>query len=240
MRRLLTLVLLVSAVPLLADSHRVLEVQFHSRIPATILSSQSMLEENRDYTDQELQLAMARLRRLPFVYAARYVIEGSTLVVDVAGETRVFYDVDTLGQSIASGGGGAAVIAEVGGRYETPWGGVVGGAVGRSADTGLARSAWTANYSQYGLAGTPFYATLALTRGMEQHNVTPRVEVGYALTLRQTIAASFARDWLSRGDPDAVAPPRGQAVFQRHGLRTAALRWRWDTTNDPLFADRGL
>src|SRR5438132_6515722 len=59
MRRLIALVLLWAA-PLLAQSqHQVFKIQFQSRLPATILLSQSMLTENRSYTDEELQLAMA-------------------------------------------------------------------------------------------------------------------------------------------------------------------------------------
>ncbi|MGL1102799.1 hypothetical protein ACSTLM_01140, partial [Vibrio parahaemolyticus] len=86
------------SLPLLAQDarHQVFKIDFRSRIPRSILLSQSGLSEDRTYTEEELQVALARLRRLPFVYSASYTIEASTVVFDVAEERRVFYDVGLM------------------------------------------------------------------------------------------------------------------------------------------------
>ena len=62
MKRLLAALLLCTALPVAAETrHQIGKIQFQSRVPTNILLSQSALAEDRTYTDQDLDVAMARL-----------------------------------------------------------------------------------------------------------------------------------------------------------------------------------
>src|SRR5205809_930310 len=137
MKRMFTLMMILIATPIFAQSprHQVFQIIYHSRIPVSILRSQSMLAEDHTYTDQDLQLAMARLRRLPFVYSVNYALEGSTLAIDVADENRVFWSFDSNLMGGRGLPGFSFLETGVGGRYDLGWGGVAEGTLGAVVET---------------------------------------------------------------------------------------------------------
>jgi hypothetical protein len=240
MRRLLfALVLFVIALPLIAqERHQVFKIEFRSRIPASILRSQSALSEDRTYTDEELQLALARLRRLPFVYNASYTIEGSTIIIEVVDEYHVYYQLDSLGQfTSGSEGGHGHVSAELGGRLYAPWGGVAQASYGLQSESGGRGNTYTAEYAQYGLAGSRLFVILQANKPSQSGSSTqPAFQIGYPLTLRQTI---YARGFKSKFHDFENVGTSG-SFSNADEEKTVAVGWRWDTTNDPFFATRGL
>ena len=240
MRRLLALIaVLLFVVPLAAQTrHQIFKIEFRSRIPSNILLTQSALTADRTYTDEELQLALARLRRLPFVYAASYTMEGSTIIIEVIDEYRLFYHLDTLGQIVSSGGGGGGHVgADIGGRLYAPWGGVGRLSYGIQSESGGRGNEFTAEYAQYGLAGSRLFAILAVSKPTKSGSSThPSGMIGYPLTLRQTV---YVRGFKTKfSDFEAAGTSGGFSSSDEE--ENVAAGWRWDTTNDPLFATRGL
>lgn len=239
MRRLLTIFLLLAAFPIAAETvrHQISKIEFRSRIPASVLLTQSALAENQTYTDDELDIAMARLRRLPFVFSAVYTVNGSTLVVDVADEYRIFAHVDSLLQGINSTTSGYGVMNNsAGARYALPWGGVVEGAYALEATNDSNQKGWSASYQQYGLGGTRLFADFGVVRNGSEATTSPHLTIGYPLTLRQTVAVTASRSGNTIDERFGVA---GHYVNSTK-FKTVEAQWFWDTTNDPLFATRGL
>lgn len=237
MRRLITAIVLLTAIPLIAQTrHQISKIEFHSRVPANILLTQSALTEDRTYSDEEIELALSRLRRLPFVYSAVYAIDGSTLVIDVADEYRAFVHFDSVLQGLNSTTAGYGYVSgDVGGRYELKWGGVAEASFGVLGEQHLSQTAWNAAYRQYGLGGTRAFAMLGASGGGAGEITSPRLLIGYPLTLRQTVAITASREGYSEG---------GQFGTAGHYTATTRLKnleaqWQWDTTNDPLFGTHG-
>jgi hypothetical protein len=229
------LLLALAAVPV--DAREISKIEFRSRIPANILLTQSALTENRSYSDTELELAVARLRRLPFVYSASYSVDGTTLVIDVADQFRVFFFLDSFLQGNRNIGGNGFINTDVGGRYYLPWGGMIRGSVGLISDTNLNGSSWNIDYSQYGILGTRLFAIVGLSASTASEGTNPRVMVGYPLTLRQTLTARAERSRFANTETFSA----GLSQFLTSGNRSnSAIGWMSDTRNDPLFATRGL
>jgi hypothetical protein len=237
MRRWLFIVLL--ALPLAAQTrHQIFKIEFRSRIPASILLSQSGLSQDHTYTDDELEIGASRLRRLPFVYSVSYKIDGSTLVFEVSDEHRVFFGIDTLVQVTGGnlGGGGGFLNAALGGRYYLPWGGLVQGTYGLESASSENHNTWTARYAQYGIAGSRLFVILEAADSLSGNSgILPRFQVGYPITLRQTITFSGFRTKSSTSERNGLA-----GVFETSmDVGSEMFAWRWDTTNDPLFATKG-
>lgn len=237
MRRFIAiLVLLVATIPLVAQTqHQIRKIEFRSRIPTSMLLTQSALSENRTYTDADLDVAMARLRRLPFIYSAGYAIEGTTLVIEVLDEHYGFFHLDTLAQQSDGGLGSdnGFASAELGGRYYAPWGGAGEATYGASSVIGS--SAYSFQYSQYGIAGSRLFFVVSAARP-RSGGTQPTYMIGYPITLRQTITFTGSRTTNS----DREVSGRDNLFTSKSVDREMELAWQWDTTNDPLFATRGL
>src|SRR5438552_14863855 len=165
-RTLIVTLLCVLAAPLFAASHEITRIDFRSRVPAAILRSQSALAENRSYTDEELEVAAARLRRLPFVFDVHYAIEGTTLVIDVLDEHRFFYGINVQGETSGHQTNQSTLNTGIGGRMYVPSGGVFEGGAGDIAGSNETVGSVSAQYSQYGIAGTRAFATPSLRRSV--------------------------------------------------------------------------
>lgn len=233
MHRLAILVLVLVALPLAAQTHHIDDIEFRSRIPEKILLTQSTLTENRSYTDREIELAVARLRRLPFVYSVSSSIEGSTLIIEVIDEYRgfLFFDAFLEGRSDTGGGSGFA-SAEAGGRYYLPWAGVIKGSLGLFSESDSGGGIWTAEYSQYGVGPTRLFATAGVRRSGSVNEPQPYALIGYPLTLRQTVFA--------RGARTEVSETEGVGFRRDASTSDLGIGWQWDTTDDPLFTTRGV
>ena len=244
MNRRLTFILylLLFALPLAAQAtrHRVGRIDVRGNVPASIVVSQSAVVEGRSYTDRDLDVAIARLRRLPFVYDARYSFEGETLVIEIDSMSRFFADVDALSESFENDHVGHANIGG-GGRMFLGSGGVLQGQVReivvKSNDAALA----DLEYSHYGIGGTRLFATAGASYELMQdegseNDPTLRLLVGYPLTIRQTLSLSAADEGFrsQRNIPILARDIGGSSDRQ-----LLNLRWTYDTTDDPYFALTG-
>jgi hypothetical protein len=242
MKRIAVVILLgIIAVPLLAQArHQVARIDFRSRIPAKILKTQSALAEDRSYTDAELELAMSRLRRLPFVYAAHYTLDGNTLVIDVADEYHFFYDFDVYGQS-STRNNPSSLDTGIGGRMYFQPGGVFQGSVGGvAAGSEQSLASVNAQYSHYGIAGTRAFASIAVTRALGgvfgDSDIEPHLILGYPLSLSQTVSLVASHHGFHDSQSfAAISRPLRISIVSN----TFELHWIYDTTNDPLFMTRG-
>jgi outer membrane protein assembly factor BamA len=241
MKRIALITLLwLAALPLLAADHQIAKIDFRSRLPESILRSQSTLTEGRAYSDRDLELAVSRLRRLPFVYDARYRIDGTTLIIEVADEHHFFYDFDVLGQTLQIQLNQSSLDTGIGGRLYIRPGGILDGAVGST--TGRPGSNGSANlqYSQYGIAGTRAFVSLSLSRALGgvfgNSGIQPRLTIGYPLSLTQTVSfAAWQTGYRDTQSFAAISRPLRTSVVD-HNFE---IRWTYDTTSDPLFATRG-
>lgn len=242
-RRLIFFIAFLIAVPLMAQTrHLVSRIQVTGDVSEKIVRSQSALAEGRSYGTADLEAAMARLRRLPFVFDARYTIDGETLVIDIDGMRRLFAEAGAFGvgfehdqSASATLGGGGRLFLGGNGVAEARASHVVGEGEG---DDG---SFFEAAYSHYGIAGTRLYATAGIGQSIghgEGYDADPtlRLELGYPLTVRQNLTASFS-DAGYRQSRSVEALPR---PLTRFGSHTALdVRWTWDSSNDPYFARHG-
>jgi len=234
--------LLLLAVPILAAAqHRVARIEVNSRVPARILLSQSALVEGRTYTDADLDVAVARLRRLAFVYDARYRLDGETLILDVEAMSRLFGEVDAQGSGIKSESTGAATFTG-GGRLFLNSGGVAEVNAREHVNEYDDAQSLAAEYSHYGIGGSRLFATAGIEQvfyGADDVDVDPQfhLTVGYPLTLRSTITSTIATaGFSSRSNvPVAVAPLRSSS-----DQKSINLLWTYDTSDDPFFARHGL
>ena len=239
MRRFLGIVLLLIAVPLIAQpQHQTMKIEFRSRVPSSILLSQSGLSENGSYSDEDLQVALGRLRRLPFVYNASYTIEGSTVTFDVSDEHYFFYNIDSQvsQQNGRLGGNGGFFNGVLGGRYYAPWGGTVQGTYGARSSEGDHGATYTIQYAQYGIGSSRLFFVLGVakpTGGSEGSQ--PRYTIGYPITLRQTITFTGFRTSSSDSEPSGQSGRFTSESTERDN----ELAWHWDTTNDPVFTSQG-
>lgn len=242
-RRLVVIAALLFVVPLSAQTrHRVSRIEVRGNVPARIVVSQTALAEGRSYSDDDLDLAVARVRRLPFVHDARHSLEGETLVIEVTGVTRLFGDLDASGVGRESDQFSSAAVAG-GGRLFLG----SGVAEARVQEFVAERSDdnWAADvaYSQYGIGGTRLFATAGVNYAIKrQEGVEPdpslRLLVGYPLSIRQTLTASAGDAGYSLRQPLLFLAARDlRGSFDSRALD---LRWTYDTTEDPFFARRGL
>lgn len=239
-RRIILLLALLCAFPLLAQTKRLVSrIDVRGNVPAEIVTSQTALAEGRSYSDRDLDLAMARLRRLPFVFDATWSADGDTLVIEVNPMSRFFGDLT----GIAAGTeGDRSTSAELtgGGRHFLGRGGVAQAHVTQTLTEGRGQTFADAEYSHYGIAGTRLWARGAVGYSLRNENgfepdPTWSVDVGYPLTVRQSLTAS----WIDSGYRINRSFPDGPALNGFSNFNATRLLWTWDTSEDPFFARTG-
>lgn len=241
-RRLILIATLLFAVSLSAQvKHRISRIDVRGDVPARVVVSQSALAEGRSYSDDDLEIAVARVRRLPFVYDARYSMEGETLVLEVSGMTRLYGDVDAA--SVGIEGEHSSTAAFTGGGRLFLGAGVAEARVQETvAEHADEQTSADVAYSHYGIGGTRLFATAgvqyAITRedGFDPDPAL-RLFVGYPLSIRQTLTASVSRSGYTARQGFILAAQDLQASATQQFVD---LRWTYDTTDDPFFARRGL
>jgi hypothetical protein len=242
-RRLVLSVLLIGLVgPAMpaAAQHVITRIEVRGNVPASIVIPQTALLEGGSYSPQDLDVAVARIRRLPFVYDAHYNLDGTTLIFNVTGTTPFFFDLEFDAaksefddNSIAFLGGGGRLFAGSG-VVEATLTRVAGDAKGRAI--GL-------EYAHYGIGNTRLFAigSVEWTFADDDDGIdvdpTIGVLVGYPLTVRQTITALAARSGFE-GESTLVGLPR--PLERSSHEENYRLRWEYDTTEDPYFTRRGL
>lgn len=240
MKRLALILLIV--LPLAAQSkHLVSRIDVRGNVPAHIVTSQSALVEGRSYSDKDLEVAMARLRRLPFVYDAQYSMEGEVLVIEIDAVSRFFGDLDANGIGFENDQTGNARIG-AGGRMFLGSGGVAQLRAIEYVSEGNDSGAVDAEYSHYGIAGSRLFASAGIEYEAlhdERYNPDPsyRLSVGYPINVRNTITAT-ATDQGASGRRSLVLAPRD--LFSFTDRQTLNVLWTYDTADDPFFARTGL
>lgn len=243
MKRVFLVLLLLIALPARAqERHAIDKIEFrYTKIPSRILLAQTMLTEGRTYTDEELELAVSRLRRLPFVFSAHATLDGTTLVVDVSDEHRFFYDLNGSGERFDNDDEGQ-LDTGIGGRWYFNPGGVLEASIGSVGYTqgGGADSRTNVQYTQYDLFGTRAFLTVGVARDDFPHyhsDFSPHVTVSVPLSLRNTVSLTALRE-----SYDTTIEVLGEDFFpfrittDRDSLEA---HWTYDTENDPLFTVRG-
>jgi hypothetical protein len=209
---------------------------------ARIVLSESLLREGRSYTEDEVRVAIRRIKRLPFIVEADFAlkprVEGGPyeLVLAVEETKPIFADVHFERNT----GGGTPVEANL--PFPQPNVDFTRGdsllglreAVGSTgllfATVGNSNSLSQAGYTHYGLFGAGSFASVALAYDPLDHRWTPALSAGVALTVNQSLRAAVSRT--RKNDESGVFRLESED-------RTAELDWLYDTTDDPFFPTRG-
>jgi hypothetical protein len=240
-RRFILLLLLLVALPLAAQTrHLVSRIEVVGDVPKGIVTTQSALAEGQSYSDRDLEIAVGRLRRLPFVYDARYTIDGETLVLEVTAVSRLSADVHADGTRLHDDDHGNTEVGGVG-RLFLGSNGVARGRVGGHFTSGNEAAILDAEYAHYGIAGTRLFAIAGISQSFHNDrrldaDPTWRLTVGYPLTLRQSLRAIAAGEKFTS---TRTLPILDRSVDSFADRQTFGLEWRFDTTEDPYFARRG-
>ncbi|HUR81152.1 MAG TPA: hypothetical protein VM733_10320 [Thermoanaerobaculia bacterium] len=231
-----------------------------SNVDDTIVRGEARLKEERMYGDEDFRQAVYRIRRLPFVTDATYRVEpgvtagGTTLVIRILDVTPVFYDLTGTGFRTPDGETFRDGTALIGGRALLNNLGVVEGAVEKSDNSdginvGLA-------YRAYDIMGTGGFATAVIAKRFKSkvldYDPTMAVTVGYPLTQKQTVTlsattlgSSLTTDFDVNGDDDDDDDDDSDRDDNRdltdsNTFNFAALKWWYETIDDPYFATRGV
>lgn len=239
-RRIILLLVLLFALPLVAQTKRLVSrIDVRGNVPAGIVTSQTAIAEGRSYSDKDLDLAMARLRRLPFVFDASWSVEGDTLVIEVNPMSRFFGDL-TGTAAAREGDRSTSVALGGGGRLFLGSGGVAQAHVTQALTEGRGATFADADYSHYGIAGTRLWARAAIGCSLRQDegvdtDPTWSIDVGYPLTIRQSLVASHN----DSGFRVALSFPDSPGFSGSSDFSATRLLWIWDTSEDPFFARTG-
>src|SRR5918912_339104 len=71
-----------------------IEVRGAQRVSARVIADETTLREGRDYPEDEVRDAVARVRRLPFIRTADYTMSGGALVINVTEMRRLSFLLD--------------------------------------------------------------------------------------------------------------------------------------------------
>lgn len=261
---LLTLCLLLSSVSAFAQqqtSFRLERIVVEgSRVDDDIVRAEARLPEERTYTDADFRQALYRIRRLPFVADAIYRIEpgvtagGTTLVIRILEVTPAFYDLDLRGTRLPDGETVRDGSALIGGRFFLHNLGILETAIQDSDEQdglnlGLA-------YRAYDIMGTGGFGTAAISKRLRakerDYAMNIALGLGYPLTQRQTVTldisrggSSLDRDFDLNGDDDTDDDDDSDqddnfTLTDSDDFDFAALRWWYESIDDPFFATRGV
>ena len=253
-RRLLT-ALTLSAIAASAPGITIgrIEVRGARRVPPRKIIDESMLREGKEYSEEEVRNAVARLNRLPFLATARYTLQNGVLVIDVTEVRRFSFLVDA--RTIALNDDfnphetdydfpdptAEWTNAAAGVRWLAGGGGVAhfGMTVLRNRHAfGANYSAYELGYTQYDLFGTRAFATVNVRSpvdSLEEKTFTPEVGLGLPLTPSQTLTLGV-QDTLFRKQTLNVL---GTGFHLLHAQRLVTFAWTYDTRNQPYAPARG-
>src|SRR5687767_15527809 len=160
--RTLALTCLLFAAPLFGQERRLVSrIEVAGNAPAQLVVSQTAIEAGRSYSDRDLEVAIARIRRLPFVYDARYSLDGDTLSIEVDTVTRFSANIAVSASSFPDEVSGQGDIGG-GARFFAGSGGVARVTVNKFLAEGGDFRTLAADYSHYGIGGTRLFANAAI------------------------------------------------------------------------------
>ena len=236
-RSLLVVTLMFFSAAALAQTSFVIERidVAESRVRPAIVRAETRLAAGRTYTTAQLDQAIYRVRRLPFVVDATYSLEpGSSpesrvMRISVADQGMFNYNLDV--QGVAMTGGYATTTTGLGLRFFPAASGALDfslGGIGFSAGGGRGSGHFgdvAAQYTAYGLFGTSACAGAGVITSYNSKDrlVSPLLLLGVPLTQTQTLRGTFVRNTDSSDRSTVVA-----------------AHWLFETTDDPYFTRRGV
>ena len=229
-----------------------IEVNAAKRIPAAAVLAEMRLDAGKTYSDEQLQQALNRVRRLPFVlFASADLKPGSTpdarvlrINIEEMANFHWGFDMDAVARKSGGGGGGATVHGKAGYRFFPGRSGTLDASIGDTNETfipGTATSrSGTLAYNGWGLFGTRAYGSVAvgtIFRTNGRHDINPSALLGIPLTRTQSIEATFARttERLERSVSGIADPVRSFTRVTDYGVA-----WLLQTADDPYFARNGF
>lgn len=234
-------------------------VEGNEHAAASLIVAESLLRAGESYTEAALRQGVYRVRRLPFVRAARFSLrKGSErgsyeLVITVEETNRVFFGAET---SLAKGAewqlGG---VGTVGGRVFVGAHGVAFAALqGEQARVG---------YTHYNLFNRRIFASLEIGRtddccggltydhvfggpdpdGLPSDTDSAELTLGFPVARNQTVQLSLLADQTDGFGRSLSISGQGEVLEVRFPVdarqRRAELRWVLDTSDDPVVPSRG-
>jgi hypothetical protein len=210
-----------------------------------IVTSESLLQPGREYTEQELREAVYRIKRLPFVLDAEFALRkggerGSYELVITVEETRLFFFSADVG-GLYDGNDERfdpdddridwGANATVGGRWFVGSQGLVFASAQGYDTVGPAFA--QAGYTRYNLFGRGGFASVALSTDISDEFDGDFWQGGLSMGLPIVGNHSLRADlgWYESEDNTFFS--------SRSETRTLALAWIYDTTDDPIFPTSG-
>jgi hypothetical protein len=239
-RSLLVIVSLLAAIAVHAQTTFVIEridVNPGARVRPGIIRAETRLKPGRSYTAEELDQALYRIRRLPFVVDATYSLaQGSApssrvMIINIVDQAFFNYSADVNGQAFKATGG-AETTGGFGFRFFPGMSGVLDLTAGGSgfSGTGLRSTGSPGDinlqYSAYGLFGTSAYINAGLatrTRSSGGRGLYPSFLAGLPIGRTQTIRARYANTTAGTDHSSEIG-----------------VDWLLERTDDPYFTRRGL
>lgn len=230
-----------------------IEVRGARRVPPRIIVAETLLREGKEYSENEVRDAVARLNRLPFVASAGYELQNGTLVINVTEVRRFSFLVDARGIALNDDRDPHETNSDfpdptadwtnaaAGVRWLAGGGGVAhfGMTVLRNRHAfGTNYSAYELGYTQYDLLGTRVFATVNVRSpvdSLEEKTFTPEIAAGLPLTASQTLSLDY-QDTLFR---DHTVRILGTDFRELHAERMITVAWTYDTRNEPFVPARG-
>lgn len=254
MRRILiALVLSTFTLPAFGVTIERIEVRGAQRVPARIIAAETLLREGKEYSEDDVRNAVARVNRLPLIAAADYTLQNGILVINVTEVRRFSFLVDARGIRLHDEHNPHSTNydfpdptaewtnAAAGVRWLTAGGGMAhfGMTVQRIRQAfGANYSAYELGYTQYDLLGTRAFVTFNVRSpvdSLEEKTFTPEFIAGLPLTPTQTLTLDH-QDTLFRDQTFRVL---GTDFRLLHAERTITLAWTYDTRNQPFAPARG-
>lgn len=229
LRLLLGVILALAAFTVTAQTSFVIErvdVVPGVRIRPAIVRAECRLKVGHTYTTAQLDQALYRIRRLPFVTDAEYTLtEGSSpgsrvIVFNITDEQPLNHNVSVDVLGIHHSGGVSSVdtlayslFTGSSGRLDTSVGGAIAGPAGSFQGLNL-------RYSAYGILGTGAYAIVAIS---SRAGLNPSLVIGVPVGLTSTIRGSYQKntkqpDSSSYGSVDWVLDRTDDLYFPRKGM----------------------
>lgn len=254
-------VLVCLAVPAVHAAERFtierIEVRNAERTSTNVLAGETMLREGSEASEEEVRDGVRRLARLPFVFAADYVLQPGSdasrriVVITVRENRPLWFLLDGRFAQVQE------PVDMLDHDFPDPtaeWKHAAGGVRWLFRDGGLAHfgmtvlrnrhlfrknySAYELGYTRHRILGTPLFAT-AIVRSpvdsLEEKTFTPEAIVGFALTPNQTLKLEY-EDTSFRRDTIRIA---GVDFLRLQAERNLAASWTFDTTSDSFAPTSG-
>jgi hypothetical protein len=222
------LLILLASVPMAAQETMLfierIDVRNNDNVSREVVLAESRLSEHREYAENELRDAAARLNRLPFILSVEFSLEKGSergnyvLVIEVHETRSFFYNLDL--RQFEYRGNAYVGADDTDSLWRSPNGGALGfrwfvgrrGAVhvalartGTEHEFILHATSVQAGYTHYDVFGSRAFVTLNLRHPidlLEGGQITPEIVAGIPLSANQTL--TLKADELRYDTHDAI------------------------------------